>query len=62
MADLKSDIYNNTILLSDVSNGLVLASCRIPVTVYIISLTNKGIIKPVLRNNEQYYRLMLSSD
>lgn len=28
----------------------------------IISLTNKGMIKPVRRNDEQYYRLMLSSD
>ena len=28
----------------------------------IISLTNKGIIKPVLRYDDQYDRLMLSSD
>ncbi|WP_461461598.1 hypothetical protein [Methanobrevibacter sp.] len=28
----------------------------------IISLTNKGIIKAVRRNDEQYYRLMISDD
>ncbi|MCI6774677.1 MAG: hypothetical protein ACOX01_06135 [Methanobrevibacter boviskoreani] len=28
----------------------------------VISLTNKGIIKPVLRYGEQYYRLMLTEE
>lgn len=28
----------------------------------VISLTNKGIIKPILKYDEQYYRLLLTSD